>query len=284
MKTRNNNTTADEEIANAWQQFLNDIGHARKELGCDIGSEHEAWFRGHSRGSHSLLPSLFRHFRDPNDPLTWDKVWQKEADLFWEFSARARELHGGTESDWDILFAMQHHGTPTRLLDWTEVLAVAVYFAVANVDESSQGDHPCVWVLNPYRLNECSEWGDDLVYPPYLGWDEKRKTYYSYGELLVEDGMDWDWPVAIYPRQRTTRIHAQRGWFTIHGDRFLPIDGFRDRKRYLRKVQLPLVALPAARIFLEFAGVNHYSLFPDLQNLSLHLREKHELAAHARSK
>ncbi|MBV8970101.1 MAG: FRG domain-containing protein [Verrucomicrobia bacterium] len=33
------------------------------------------------------------------------------------------------QDDWDILFAMQQYRTPTRLLDWTEGLGVALYFA-----------------------------------------------------------------------------------------------------------------------------------------------------------
>ena len=45
---------------------------------------------------------------------------------------RARELHAGTQSDLDVLFSMHHFGTPTGLLDWTETLGVAVYFALAN--------------------------------------------------------------------------------------------------------------------------------------------------------
>ncbi len=213
-----------------WNKFLETIGQTRRDLGCEQNSVHEAWFRGHSKSSYELLPSLFRYL----DNHTVDDIWQKEKDLFWEFSARARELHGVIESDWDILFAMQHYTTPTRLLDWTEVLAVAVYFAVLNVDatetSTDKADPPCVWVLNPYRLNEYSAWkDDDLIYPPNLGWDVDEETFYSYGDLLVEEGIGWNWPVAIYPRQRTARVHAQCGWFTMHGDKFKPMEKRRGR-------------------------------------------------------
>ncbi len=270
-----------------WSAFLERIAEAGAEVGCGAPGGCEPWFRGHARSTHSLLPSLFRNFADP-DGRDAPRIRDIESDLYWEFSARARELHGVIESDWDILFAMQHHGTPTRLLDWTEVLGVAVYFAVLGVDANQGVDGagrplppPCVWVLNPYRLNECSEWGADLIYPPNLGWLEGRKewegTYFGYSDLLTEGGLGWDWPVAIYPRQRSARIHAQRGWFTIHGDKLLAIEALSDWRKYLRKVELPWAALTAARDFLAVAGLDHYALFPDLQNLSLHLREKHGL-------
>ena len=198
-----------------------------------------------------------------------------EKDLFWEFSARARELHGNIEGDWDILFAMQHYGTPTRLLDWTEILGVAVYFAtlglaatggLANVRREISP--PCVWVLNPYAMNKWSGWGDDLVYPANLG---------SYEDLLGGDKIGWEKPVAIYPRQRNQRVHAQQAWFTIHGDKFMPIEGFGKHGTFVKKVTLPFEALPAAREFLLHAGLNHFTLFGDLPSLSKHLIEKNEL-------
>lgn len=280
---------ASRDSGDAWHAFLDNVTAAKRRLGWVDDATTEIWFRGQASGSHRLLPSLFRHFDDP-DGKDWQTVWQMEADLFWEFSARARELHAAGESDWDILFAMQHFGTPTRLLDWTEVLAVAVYFAVLAVDERRTQDAegkplppPCVCVLNPYKLNEYAGWGDDLVYPVNLGWLKGKKawegTYFSYGELLIEGGVDWELPVAIYPRQRNARIHAQRGWFTIHGDEFVPLDTLDGHKAFLLKVDLPFEAIPAAREFLEIAGINHYSLFPDLASLSLHLREKLGLTA-----
>ena len=36
----------------------------------------------------------------------------------------------------------------TRLLDWTEDLSVAIFFAL-----QGKVDQPCVWILNPFRLN-----------------------------------------------------------------------------------------------------------------------------------
>ena len=268
----------------AWIEFLKRIENARNELNCSQGAEEEAWFRGHIRSDFALLPSLFRHFEKPNGK-NWDDVWATESDLFWEFSARARELHGTTDSDWDCLFAMQHHGTPTRLLDWTEVLGVAVYFATLGVDETQTKDKdgkslppPCVWVLNPNQINLASDWETyDLISPTYLGWDDSEETSYSYGDILLEDGIGWKHPVAIYPRQKTARIHAQQGWFTIHGNEFKPLETIKNSDRFLRKIELPFEALPEARDFMNHAGLNHYSLFPDLDNLSKHLRQKYRL-------
>jgi len=276
-----------DESEQAWNKFLAKIDKARKKLDCADPTGEEAWYRGHTRSDFQLLPSLFRGYKNPKKGKTWNRIWALESDLFWEFSARARELHATLRSDWDYLFAMQHYGTPTRLLDWTEVLGAAVYFAALKVDETQTVDDkskpippPCVWVLNPYGLNRASTGNKnaDLFTPEILGWDGKE--YYTYGELLLEPNIDFDWPYAIYPRQMTPRLHAQRAWFTIHGDKFIAMDEFDDKKDYLAKVELPFEALPSARRFLDHAGIDHYLLFADLENLSRHLREKNGLTAH----
>jgi len=78
----------------AWTTFLDAIAQARADVGCPEGGDSEAWFRGHTHADYDLMPSLFRAFKDPNEEPTWTRVFNKESDLFWEFAARARELHG----------------------------------------------------------------------------------------------------------------------------------------------------------------------------------------------
>jgi len=113
-----------------------EISEARRKVGCPEGGDTEAWFRGHTRADFKLLPSVLRAFTEPNGDNNWHVVFNKESELFWEFAARARELHGVIEDDWDILFAMQYYGTPTRLLDWIASFAVAVYLC----------DAQCFWL------------------------------------------------------------------------------------------------------------------------------------------
>ena len=265
----------------AWQKCLGEIQRKSDELNVSRTKYFDIWYRGQARKSYSLMPSLFRGYPKPNSDKTWKHIWAKEQDLYWEFSARARELHGVIEEDWDILFAMQHYGVPTRVLDWTETLAVGVYFALHRFSGTpgdpvvvDPTDPPCLWLLNPYELNTRGMGkgeSKDLFDPKNLGWDDDLREYFGYSDLFLEGKLDWNGPVAVFPRQRTTRMQVQRGWFTIHGDEYVPLESLKHQKSFLRQVLIPPEAEAGAREFLENAGIGLFTLFPDLQNLAASL-------------
>lgn len=267
------------EASRDWNAFLEKMESARNEIGLDGWTgEDVCYYRGHSDSGWPLMPSLFRDRSAPPAGAAAqarrDHFFRMEYNLYFEFHARARELHGHDLTSWDVLFAMQHFGAPTRLLDWTETFGVALHFALAN---RSAGRQPCIWLLNPMRLNKLS-WGiEDTLAPKYLGWDKAEQDYWSYEDLLIEGAMDWNKPVALYPDLTNSRIHAQRGSFTIHGDVHEPLDYFarHARRPFLVRVDVPEGMVPDAEKFLALAGIDHALLFPDLTGLSLSIREKY---------
>lgn len=54
------------------------------------------------------------------------------------------------EDDFDGYLFMQHHGGPTRFLDWSDGSLMALHFALRN-KQSDESDS-VVYVLDPYRL------------------------------------------------------------------------------------------------------------------------------------
>jgi hypothetical protein len=165
-------------------------------------------------------------------------------------------------TSWDVLFLMQHHGVPTRLLDWTESFATALHFAIEGA--TSEAD---VWMLDPYHLNQQEANKQDII-------DVESHFESNYFDLFVEPGSrprPSGIAVAIYPRRQIARLASQHGLFTLHLQRRALEDLGRP---WLTRFRLSAPTLSEASRFLRVMGVNDFSLFPDLDGLSRFLRRR----------
>lgn len=257
----------------SWFTFLEEIESAKTKLG--LKKNEEIFFRGHTKKDHTLLPGLFRNI---DKGVSKKDLWDNEADMFYEFRARAKEVHSGNLTDWDILFYMQHHGVKTRLLDWSESFGVALYFALLNHDRNTST--PTIWMMNPYKLNEVYHRLRDMYAPENLDLDGKKERKKSYAEYLIqeepEDMIWWKQPIAIYPIRRVDRLTTQGGYFTIHGTDPRPIESIiPETENIWKKIELPASAIESALLFLDQAGITHYTMFPDLDGLSNYLNKKY---------
>ncbi|MEO5804235.1 MAG: FRG domain-containing protein, partial [Verrucomicrobiota bacterium] len=84
-------------------------------------------YRGHDRDDWKLLPKLCRDRKN----LSVQVLKQDESDVIREYRSRFR-LHDWTVTE--IMAYAQHHGAPTRLLDWSRNPFIGLWFAVSNSD------------------------------------------------------------------------------------------------------------------------------------------------------
>ena len=180
------------EASEAWNGFLTGVRNARAEL----KNPATVWYRGHWHSTYSLLPSLLRVSRGLS----------KEQELFYKYRQAATYLLKARESDWETVFDMQHYGVPTRLLDWTETLGVAVFFALG-----TQPSEAAVYVLDPTELNRLATGTPQLKHA-----DDPSFSYRSV--YWKKEPFAPRLPIALDPPFQNQRLFAQRGMFTIHGD------------------------------------------------------------------
>jgi len=210
------------------------------------------WFRGQADTAWSLTPRLYRdEFRVLD-----------EHQYRYQFKLRAFPYLVGTAreptNEWEWYFLMQHYGLPTRLLDWTTSALVALYFALR---DATTGKDPCVWVLDPWKLNRKLARKIDEIFMP----GETRIRGYL-PEPLASRSLP-RYPIAIEPTLSSSRITAQKGAFTLHGATLKPIDRYSVMKRHLRKIQISTKAVPDMKEQLYMAGITESSVFPELTGL-----------------
>src|SRR5262245_16701117 len=107
--------------------------HERYESGGSL-----AWYRGQRQADWTLLSAGHRYIQELVEGVS---IFEGEASriklvreelkaVYRRFQSDAWNLLSENErTSWGVLFTMQHFGLPTRLMDWTESFACAVFFA-----------------------------------------------------------------------------------------------------------------------------------------------------------
>jgi FRG domain len=281
----------EERTVSSLPEFITAVQQIRKTWCPTVGAPDEVWFRGQPAQSQCLSPRLLR-------PESLKRRYD-ESNLFERFKTYAHSLASPKpESDWEWYFLAQHHGLPTRLLDWTENAFAAVYFALHEKTFSTDkaqldaelareprapvfdADSPVVWLLDAGSLNKWSG-GSDAVYItggeltnhylPSALEDATKPTSFEVKGVNVSNKN----PIAVLSTRVTPRIAAQAAAFTVHGFDFSPIDCLVDAggNETLKLARITFDRTNLARLWdeLEITGVNRLSLFPDLDNTAKHL-------------
>lgn len=219
-------------------------------------TKHEVWFRGHSSVKFNLIPGLLR---------SGIPKWQTEHNLFAEFKVKGKRFLTKNPSGWEALSTMQHWGAPTRALDWTTSLDVALFFALYGAC-----DNPTIWMVNPYDLNEKS-FGERKIY------DELDEPPYRYTETLGGKGLPHISPMALAVAWMNERIERQAGLFTIHGTDATPLNEQKVLGSSIRHVVIDNAIVPELRRRLIDGGNTPDRYFPDLAGICATLKWKLEL-------
>lgn len=258
---------------------VGEIISAAREITTQFGLDStgtEVWYRGHGSAHESLQPSLYR-------PET-QRYRYDETTLVEEFRALSAQLTDSKPADdWEWYFLARHHGLPSRLLDWSEGILPALYFALRpNVpvdrpafedalrrpaaEPTFDLDGPCIWVLEAASLNVASK-NEDLVYIP---GGPSTADYLTSAMASPSAGT---LPLAIYPPRANRRIVAQQGVFTVHGTDMRSLDELAKGNPQIKlgRILLDRSRIPHMYEELEMLGVSALTLFPDLDNVARHV-------------
>lgn len=198
------------------------------------------------RGQSTTLPLVPKIGREP-----YLSRLGREQQYLSEFIRQARPFSLTTDLDmWEQLALAQHHGLPTRMLDWTRNPLVALWFAI---NETQRRDtwKPVVWTLT----------GLAFV-------DKVNDTPFSIRRTAIYE-----------PAHITPRIAAQSGVFTVHRKLerlggFLPLEENKAYADLLNPIFVDPVAIPSIVTSLRSCGIHHATVFPGLEGIAKSLLNK----------
>jgi hypothetical protein len=230
------------------------------------GKNERLWFRGLESSKHKLSPSIFRPpFKSTNEEQFLNK-FKSRAIPFLDSSYQNYDY-------WHWLFLMQHHGAPTRLLDWSSSAITALAFAVLYREEKYKDDDAVVWCLNPVLLN------DENRIRVKLSATEKIPDITLKKELLPTYKFNptgiVKFPVAITGPLNNARIVAQKGTFTLFPDaEAFNLEETNDANTFLTKITIAKENVEDLKRQLATLGVTESTIFPELPSLGLEIKRE----------
>lgn len=224
-------------------------------------------YRGSAESARSLLTSLDRLGGRPHEKRSL------ESHVLRNFARQSRPHIDKAADDWELLFSAQHHGVPTRLLDWTYSPLVAAHFATAT---PSREQDRAIWRLDWRAVHRRFGFPELSLFTRDLDdtLNEGRGTLTPW--MLFED-----WPenrefaCMVEPPSLDARIVAQSAVFTFMSDTTCSFDAFLERNELASALTRFVVRAPdvaCVRDQLDLVGMDERRLFPDLDGVAAGLR------------
>jgi hypothetical protein len=214
------------EIAD-WSEFM-----------AELRDKDTGWwaFRGVCDANYQLLPSIGRATRQDKYSRAW------ELEIFERFKRQSLPfLATPPVDDFGWLAIGQHHGLPTRLLDWTRSPIIAAYFAAY----APPGADP----RRPFAV---------------YGYETTALKSRNITPAASPFNLPSDF-VEVHVSHHVPRISAQQGFFTVQSDPCQPL-----KPPKLEKWIIDADERDDFLSKLDLFGTNHSSLFPGLDGIAMY--------------
>jgi FRG domain len=216
-------------------------------------------FRGRNDAGDALATSLAR--------LGGDAA-TLEGHLLRNFRKYAGPDAVPADSPWNWLALGQHHGLPTRLLDWTNSPYVALHFATSRTDEFDRD--AAVWMVDYIRAHE-------LAPDPLRECLQREGAALFTTEMIATvaagieelEDLGGDFVVFVEPPSFDQRIVNQYALFSLLSRPDASMDGCaNEHPGLVRRIVIPAALKWEVRDKLDQANMTERVLFPGLDGLT----------------
>ena len=300
-----------------------------------LNPNEEYWYRGHSNVSYELIPTVLRPISEG------EKTYFNEEKLLSEFVRRHPASRKEHQSPLELLTYAQHYGLPTRLLDWTENLLVALYFCCCNprsdgklyvlktfstprdslavklyenlvqandghsifydvvkhlklIKKTDPGAYTNTLSLNGIDFEDLEKFNPLNVFTFLKDLNQNSKSLTMECRALYAPSRRIDGFVTYKPPLINKRLIAQKGCFTVHGGKIIGsneilkvnsmetlLHGSNSKKesnavvsnKVLQEFIIPCASKKTILEQLNYCGMNHATLFPELENQTKDIKE-----------
>jgi FRG domain len=206
-----------------------------------------------------------------------------EANLLKQFQKYSHKHIVERDTIWHWLSIAEHHGLPTRLINWTYSPLVALHFATENL--SLYDKDAAVWKLNYAQAHDLLQ-DKERKSLAKLGSkifdvDNLSATIKSLEELDSLHAVDYDVAVFFEPPAIDDRIVNQFAYFSALSNPYMTMNEWFQRPKVATSVDITKIIIPHGlkleiRDKLDQCNINERILFPGLDGLCSWLKRHYK--------
>lgn len=176
-------------------------------------------FRGQSNYKWKLSTSLERHITTLHSDSSWKNNTHREyekkmlQEFKWKYPIYEQHNIPKSKDDIEWLSIMQHYGVPTRMLDFSKSLYVAMFMAIDGCIEEYK--NASIWMFNKNILTIHSYNSDKDRTQSYISDSDLREHCYKNANSVLAGEKTEQLLFLIEPKIGFERISRQQGIFVM---------------------------------------------------------------------